>query len=125
MVVEEETRSSRRCYGSLGAWRWMVLYLLRPDVISPLPSSCRHALHSPVHLHPALGSLRDPGVAPACRARPVSLSPVSVMHAAFVVVLVHACNPVACCTCFCRRHVPEEEEVVVVVFTRENRGRSA
>ena len=35
-----------------------------------------------------------------------SLSPVSVMHAAFVVVLVPACNPVACCTCFCRRHIP-------------------
>ena len=35
-----------------------------------------------------------------------ALSPVSVMCAAFVVVLVPACHPVACCTCFCRRHVP-------------------
>ena len=35
-----------------------------------------------------------------------ALPPVSVMRAAFVVVLVPACNPVACCTCFCRRHVP-------------------
>ena len=34
-----------------------------------------------------------------------ALSPVSVMRAAFVVVLVPACNPVACCTYFCR-HVP-------------------
>ena len=35
-----------------------------------------------------------------------ALPPVSVMRAAFVVVLVPACNPVACCTCFCRRHIP-------------------
>jgi hypothetical protein len=35
-----------------------------------------------------------------------ALPPVSVMRAAFVTVLVPACNPVACCTCFCREHVP-------------------
>ena len=44
--------------------------------MSLLPSSCLHSLRSPVHLHLALGSLfctlRAPGVAPACRARPVS-----------------------------------------------------
>ena len=35
-----------------------------------------------------------------------ALPPVSVMRAALVVVLFPACNSVACCTCFCRRHVP-------------------
>ena len=28
------------------------------------------------------------------------------MGAAFVVVLVPACDPAACCICFCRRHIP-------------------
>ena len=36
----------------------------------------------------------------------LALPPVSVMRAAFVLVLGPACNPVACCTCFCRRHIP-------------------
>ena len=35
--------------------------------MSPLPSSCLHALRSPVRLPPALGSLRVSGVAPAFR----------------------------------------------------------
>ena len=35
-----------------------------------------------------------------------ALPPASVMCAAFVVVLVPACNPVAYCICFCRRHIP-------------------
>ena len=54
--------------------------------------------------------LRAPGVVPAscqtCILCAPALPPVSVMRAAFVVVLVPACNAVACCTCFCRRHVP-------------------
>ena len=54
---------------------------------------------NPASPHPCLSCQTCILCAPA-------LSPVSVMSDGFVVVLVPACNPVACCTCFCRRHIP-------------------
>ena len=97
------------CHGSLRSWRLTVLSLLRPDVAPAFFLSSLPALPCPPAscswfsswswCCPCLSCQTCILCAPA-------LSPVSVMRAAFVVVLVPACNPVACCTCFCRRHVP-------------------
>ena len=83
--------------------------MLRPDVAPAFFLSSRLALPCPPASYIWFSSCSRCCPCLSCQTcilcAPV-LPPVSVMRAAFVVVLVPACNPVACCTCFCRRHIP-------------------
>ena len=97
------------CHGSLCAWRLTVLSLLRPDVALAFFLSSRPALPCPPASCPWYFSCSCCCSCLSCQTCILcapALAPMFVMCAAFVVVLVPACNPVACCTCFCRRHVP-------------------
>jgi len=105
-VKENEGSRSPPWYS---AWRLMVLSLLSPAVAPAFFLSSRPVLPCPPPSRPWFSScsLCCPCLSClTCILRATVLSPVSVMRAAFVVVLVPACNPVACCACSCRRHVP-------------------
>ena len=76
------------CHGSLRAWRLTALSLLRPDVAPAFSWSSRPALPCPPASCPWFSSCSWCCPCLSCQ------------------TCILSCSPVACCTCFCRRHIP-------------------
>ena len=103
------------CHGSLCVWRLTVLCLLRPYIAPAFYLCSRLALPCPPASCTWFSSCSWCCPLLSCQTWILcapALSLVSVMRAAFVFVLFRACNPVSCCSCFCRSNIPAPASVL-------------